>query len=408
MNEIPQFRTAFKLKSATVPLRIHFIHIKSAHAHAIPLLLIPSFPLTNLTLQPLFKPLLEDAEQPLHLVVPSIPGLGFSDAFITDGRVLEDTAEIFNALMRRLGYEVYVASSTGNGRGVDYDLGRLLGERWAGNCAGVHLLAPPLKSPELKKEPIMWWKFQAAKFFHAKVWGYEEEDWRALREESKAVVAKKKITEQPPSLGGKQARFGTTGAIGLREPNTLAYALCDSPVGLLSLVCSALRRKSPKHTLNSEEVINVTQLCWLPGPEAAMRFWASAASETTAASTEKRKRGRVTLTVFGSSEAEGYVCPAWGSSHHDIISAQRVGGTSGLLVFERPNVIIEGIRNLAKAVKKVDGRLEIKPLEAVVVGDDSHEAILESANEDAEGDMEEDHGLQLDVESPDTVIVSAP
>ncbi|KAG4435039.1 hypothetical protein IFR05_009463, partial [Cadophora sp. M221] len=56
---LPQYRTAISLPSTTTtpsppPLRIHFVHLKSPHKHALPLLLIPTFPLTNLSLTPLF------------------------------------------------------------------------------------------------------------------------------------------------------------------------------------------------------------------------------------------------------------------------------------------------------------------------------------------------------------------
>jgi len=393
LNELPQFRTAIKLKDALVPLRIHFLHIKSPHPNAVPLLLIPSFPLTNFSLVPLFKPLTEDPARPFHLVVPSIPGLGFSDALSGEG-VLEGTAECFDVLMRRLGYAYYLASATGSGvvslGGVDYHIARLVGERFGESCLGVHLIGPPLERPKWRSEPLAWGKFNLAKFFHASVWGYEEDDWKRLRDrEAVGNEGKRKGTG-----------YGVVGMVGLREPNTLAYALCDSPVGLLSLICSVLRKRNPQHALNSEEVIDVTQLCWLPGPEAAMRFWASAVME--AETLKKEKRARVGITVFGD-EGEGYTCPEWGAGQHEIVCAQRVGGKSGLLVFERPDVVVAGIQALAKEVEKRDKRLKVKVLEEVVVG--RIEAPVLGMNEQT--GMSE-HGIQLDVESPATVVAVEP
>jgi len=199
--------------------------------------------------------------------------------------------------------------------------------------------------------------------------------------------------DEAPLLNRMEAiGYGVVGIVGLREPNTFAYALCDSPVGLLSLVCSALRRKSPKHQLSKTEVIDVTQLAWLPGPEAGFRFWTAAIKEAGLLEKEKSVRSRVAVTVFGADglDSEGYTCPAWASRNHDVVFAQRATGRAGLLAWERPDVLIAGIRGLAKAIGAVDGRLKAKPLEEVVV-------LGEEAIPEESGDSSEPHGMQLDV-----------
>ncbi|PMD52871.1 alpha/beta-hydrolase, partial [Hyaloscypha bicolor E] len=340
---LPQYRTAIQVPSSgtSVPLRIHFLHIKSPHKHAVPLLLLPAFPLTNLSLTPLFAPLTHPksptSTQPFHLVVPSIPGLGFSDAFQCENGLLEKTAEVFDTLMRRLGYEFYIATATGSGREspseIDYHLAGIVGEKFPGSCLGVHLLEPCVERPRFGRETWGWAKFALARFFHMSLFGYQEADWVALREMGTA--------------GG----YGAVGMVGLREPNTFAYALCDSPVGLLSLVCSAMRRKSPQHSLTRPEIIDVTQLAWLPGPEGAARFWAAAVKEVGVLEKQKRTRGRVAVTVFGSDGVDGdYVCPAWANAKHDVVFAQRAAGKSGLSPWERTDVLIAGIRGLAREI----------------------------------------------------------
>ena len=125
-------------------------------------------------------------------MVPSFPGLGFSDAFsATSGTdrgdsELKDTAELFNILMRRLGYEFYVASATGCGlnspANIDYHLARLIGELFPQTCLGIHLIAPPILRPRPRREIWLWLKFGLARFFHANIWGYEAEYWKALRD----------------------------------------------------------------------------------------------------------------------------------------------------------------------------------------------------------------------------------
>lgn len=413
---LPQFRTAIKVGDGS-PLRIHFLHIRSTSVNAIPLLLVPSFPLTNLSLQPsLWKPLLEPDEegQAFHIVVPSIPGLGFSDAFTTTKGMLENTAEIFDTLMKRLGYEFYLASSTGSGvaspANIDYHLTRLVGEKFPDSCLGVHLLAPPLQAPTLKK-PLAWIKFGIARFFHAPIFGYVSEDFAALRESEKAARRKRgewRSEQETPVLArAKGTGYGAVGMLGLREPNTLAYALCDSPVGLLSLVTSALRRRSPGHRLGMMEVVDVCQLAWLPGPEAGMRFWAGAVSEVEEFEGRKGRRSRVGISVFGvdgagGEEGEGYMCPAWGEGRHDVVYSQRLAGRARLVAWERKDVVVDGVRGLARAVQRLDPRLRIGELEGVIVHAAAEEPILEEAAPNPAA--EEDHKLQLDIESPDTVV----
>ena len=391
------------------------MHMRSSHPNAIPLLLIPSFPLTNLSLRPsLWKPLLEPnvEGQAFDIIVPSIPGLGFSDAFTTTGNILSETARIFDALMKRLGYEFYLASSTGSGNDspaeIDYHLARLLGENFPDSCLGVSLLAPPLQAPTLSKDPLGWMKFGVAKFFHASIFGYQAVDFAALRESEKVGRKTKgrwRSEDDVPALARvKGSGYGAVGMLGLREPNTLAYALCDSPVGLLSLVTSVLRRRNPSHALEKEEVIDVAQLAWLPGPEAGMRFWSAAISEVEEMRVvEGAKSAKVAVTVFGVDGAdEGYMCPAWGEGRHEVVFSQRVSGRPGLVAWERGDVVIEGVRGLASAMMKMDSRLRVEELERVIIGESAEAAILEHVEDEA--DVEDEHGLQLEVESPDTVV----
>ncbi|KAF4628048.1 hypothetical protein G7Y89_g10102 [Cudoniella acicularis] len=417
-STLPQYRTPIAIPGSTsAPLRIHFLHIPSPYAHAIPLLLIPTFPLTNLNLTPLFAPLTDPphptSTQPFHLVVPSIPGLGFSDRF-SNGEAgvnpLQHTAAIFDTLMKRVGYEFYIASATGCGRGspagIDYYLPRLVGELFPESCLGVHLLDPVIETPTFSRSPFLWVKWAIARFFHAGIWGYQSGDWGALKEsQSKrrnGELSVQRQGEETPLLpraesSGFRSMSRDLFMLGLTEPNTFSYALCDSPVGLLSLVCSALRKGSPKHQLSNTEIIDLTQLAWLPGPEAGMRLWSVALKEIHELEQQKPRRSRVAITTFGvdGSGATEYICPAWGAAKHNVVSTQRVAGRGGLTAWERTDVIVSGVRRLAKAV--FDSRLKVKPLEEVMVSGD--ETISEENDR-----VEEGHGMQLDVESPDTVV----
>ncbi|KAK6596718.1 epoxide hydrolase [Botrytis cinerea] len=386
----PQYRTTFTIpksnsnaqEGSSQSLRIHFIHIRSSHANAVPLLLVPSFPNSNLSLdiEGLSKELCEpeilgendqehgsrqrrEHKQAFDVVIPSIPGTGFSDE-IPGSRadVMGETARLFGQLMKRLGYEYYIASMMGSGRErggeVDYYLGRRIGD--LEGCRGVHLIEPRWGVPTVKEG----------------IW-----DWNP---DENVVV------EWEEKKNRKWSRY----EYWLREPDAIAYALCDSPVGLLSFVATALKKKNPKHQLSKEKIIDLCQLCWLPGPEAALRYYANAVQESEQLEGEKknRKRQRVAITVFNGEEtAVGYSPPAWGMGMHEVVFVQRASGKAGLLEWERSNVIFEGIRGLANEAIRLDDKIQLRRLEGVVV-----DRGLEH--------LESSHGMQLDVESPDTIV----
>ncbi|KUI56724.1 Putative epoxide hydrolase [Cytospora mali] len=404
LNKTPQFRTAISVSASETPLRIHFIHVASPHSHALPLLLIPPFPFSNLALTHLVKPFTdpEDASsnQPFHLVIPALPGLGFSDAFPNNTPVISTTADMLNTLMSRLGYQHYLVTNSGAAQSspaeIDWKLLECLSNSYPNSCVGAHFVSPPLASPRLSEAPLEWAKWTIANVFNAPILGYKEEDFSALKHAGAFIKPRSsKKTLNPAKLGLNN--------VGLREPNTLAYAMCDSPTGILVFVMKGLRLLAPRMKPTPEQVITITNLAWLPGPEYAMRFWAHCAQhdETKGKSSKKKAatRPRVGITVFlGDKEEEGsdsvareagedaiqlegptnlengtrYACPGWAKARYSVLSSQRVSGEAGLLAWERPDVILTGIRGLAKEVTKVDRRLKpsseptTSPLEAVV------------------------------------------
>ncbi|TVY34446.1 hypothetical protein LOCC1_G007501, partial [Lachnellula occidentalis] len=264
----------------------------------------------------------------------------------------------------------------------------------------THFVEPGVGVPTFAGETWMWMKWKIAKFYHASWFGYVQEDWKALDIERRMRIARRERGEeaqaQAPVFGGiGGVGCGKVGLLGLRDSNTFAYALCDSPVGVLSLVYSLLKRKSPNHQLSNTEILNITQLAWLPGPEAGFAFWTAAMREMAVLEKEKGKsvRSKAAITVFGADgdgdcdgDSDGYICPAWASRKHDVVFAQRVAGRAGLLAWERPDVLVAGIRGL---------------LEELVVS--GGEAFPEETETETKEDSES-YGLQLDVESPDTVV----
>ena len=110
------------LNAGTQSLRIHFVHKRSKHANAIPLLFCHSWPSSFIEVHRIIDALIDPhslpsfgtgAQQAFHVVCPSIPGFGFSDSSSSEEFGLEETACVFQEVMRRLGYEKFVAHGSG-------------------------------------------------------------------------------------------------------------------------------------------------------------------------------------------------------------------------------------------------------------------------------------------------------
>ena len=125
---MPQFRAvitpdASKDQGANhPPLRMHFVHRRSRHTTAIPLLFCHGWPGSFIEASKIIELLCDPISTPLdidydlvafHVVVPSIPGFGFGDPSPLADFGLRETADIFDALMLRLGYAEYVIHGTG-------------------------------------------------------------------------------------------------------------------------------------------------------------------------------------------------------------------------------------------------------------------------------------------------------
>nr|WP_296767051.1 epoxide hydrolase family protein [Rhodococcus sp. (in: high G+C Gram-positive bacteria)] len=184
--------------------RLHFVHVRSEVRDAIPLVLIHGWPFADFSevIGPLTDPAAYGAEsaQAFHVVVPTLPGFGFSGPTVRPGEA--DTAEsaaLISRLMAELGYGRYGAHGGDAGSFIAPELGRIAPDR----VFGVHLNGP-LTIPA--------WDEDAS--------GYSSED-------------QQKIADLQDWSSAETSSYAS---IHSTRPATLAPALTDSPVGLLSWV----------------------------------------------------------------------------------------------------------------------------------------------------------------------------
>ena len=198
LNAFPQFQTEID------GLDLHFIHVKSKHANALPILLVHGWPGSFCEFTKII-PMLSDPEKyggapedAFHVVVPSLPGFGFSEKPKDPGWNSVRMAEVFAKLMSRLGYEHYGAQGGDWGGGMV----RWLASNDGAHCVGAHSNFPSAAAP--RKDPMH------------NVTPEEMERFQARRTE----------------LGDHKGYA----SIQSTRPLALAYGLNDSPVGLAAWI----------------------------------------------------------------------------------------------------------------------------------------------------------------------------
>jgi len=199
LNEVPQFVTHIDGQ------RIHFQHVRSAEPGAVPLLLIHGWPGSIAEFRHIVDPLVDptahggDRADAFHVVVPSLPGNGFSGPTSEPGWDALRVAECFDTLMGSLGYNRYCAQGGDWGSMIARHLGILHPE----HLVGIHLNFLPEFGPG------------------------RDDDMDDVSELEAAILARR-----------DDMLANGTGYVAIQStrPQTLAFGLTDSPVGLLSWI----------------------------------------------------------------------------------------------------------------------------------------------------------------------------
>jgi pimeloyl-ACP methyl ester carboxylesterase len=256
---LPQYRTLItrpappgsSAHAEASAIRTHFVHARSAGEGAVPLLYVHSWPGSFIEagrLIPLLTAASETAQgeraqqqqqqqqQSFHVVCPSIPGFGFSDAAEDPQFGVEDAAEVFAALMQRLGYEEYVVC----GEGWGFQVARALALKQRESVVkGVFTWNPRFERPEWGKGVKTWVQWQVARVTGARwpslSFGYVPSE---VQEGGKNDM-KGKETKGDDVMAARPMGPVLHQLLSAR-PQTLAFSLCDSPVGLLAVLLDVL------------------------------------------------------------------------------------------------------------------------------------------------------------------------
>jgi pimeloyl-ACP methyl ester carboxylesterase len=259
LNALPQFKTEID------GVGIHFIHVRSPHENALPLIITHGWPGSVIELLEVVGPLTDPtahgarAEDAFDLVLPSLPGYGFSDAPASLGWDPGRVAQAWAELMNRLGYNRYVAQGGDVGAAVT----DAMAIQAPSGLAGIHLNF-------LRRPPL---EITAALFGGARTPEGLTEKERAASDAFGTQFKKGYIAEQ-----------GQT-------PQTIGYALTDSPVGLAAWmldhdvdshekIARAFLHGSPAGGLTRDAILDNITLYWLTASatSAARMYWEGARS----------------------------------------------------------------------------------------------------------------------------------
>ncbi|GES62558.1 epoxide hydrolase [Aspergillus terreus] len=237
-------------------LDIHCLHHTSANPNAIPLLFIHGWPGSFLEATKLI-PLLTSGDEnhpAFNLVVPSLPNFGFSSAVKTKGFGLAQYAEAMHAVMTTLGYHEYAV------QGGDWGslIARVMAHRYPDHTKAVHLNFLPVAPPYPWKSPLVFLQSLLTIPFSSK---------------DKAHLA---ATQNYLTQGNGYMRQQET------RPQTLGYALQDSPVALLAWIYDKLHSWTDSYTWTDDEILTWVSVYYFStaGPAASVRIYYEAAQNS--------------------------------------------------------------------------------------------------------------------------------
>lgn len=243
LNRFPQFRTSID------GCGIHFLHARSPHADALPLVITHGWPGSIVEFQKVIEPLTDptahggEARDAFHVVCPSLPGYAYSDKPVETGWGVERIADAWGVLMGRLGYERWVAQGGDWGAMVT----TAIGIRGIEGCAAIHLNMPiALPDPETLGD---------------------------LSEAEQSALAGVQHYQQWDSGYSQQQST---------RPQTLGYGLVDSPAGQAAWILEKFWSWTdcdghPENALSRDELLDNLMLYWLPATAAssARLYWES-------------------------------------------------------------------------------------------------------------------------------------
>jgi pimeloyl-ACP methyl ester carboxylesterase len=331
LNALPQFMTEID------GLEIHFIHVRSKHPDALPLIITHGWPGSVFESLKVVGLLTDPtahggrAEDAFHLVIPSMPGYGFSGKPTTPGWGTDRIARTWAELMRRLGYTRYVAQGGDWGSPVSNAMAR----QAPAGLLGIHINLPAVVPPEIAAAVAAGGLAPA---------GLSEKEHAAF--EALSSAAKMGNRSYAVMMGSR--------------PQTIGYALEDSPVGLAAWMLGhpgfthwTYSKNDPEKS--PDEVLDDITLYWLTNSatSSARLYWEYGGRSPILAAAEKTTEISlpVAITVF---PGESYQAPeTWARRAYPNLSYfHEVDKGGHFAAWEQPELFATEIRAAFRSLRQ--------------------------------------------------------
>jgi pimeloyl-ACP methyl ester carboxylesterase len=329
LNALPEFVTKID------GLDIHFIHVRSKHKNALPLLITHGWPGSVLELLKVIDPLTDPtkyggkAEDAFDVVIPSMPGYGFSEKPKETGWGVERMGRAWDVLMKRLGYQHYVSQGGDWGAVVADAMGRQAPE----GLLGIHVNMPATVPVEI-----------------ANALKNGDPAPAGLSDKEKAAYA---------SLNKLYTRGAGYAGMMVTRPQTLGYGLTDSPVALASFFLDKFNDwtysgGNAEKSLTKDEILDDVTLYWLTKTAAsgAQLYWENNNNNFNAVEQKTKDiKVPVAITVF---PGEIYQAPkSWAErAYPNLIYFNEVTKGGHFAAWEEPQLFAEELRAAFKSLRK--------------------------------------------------------
>jgi pimeloyl-ACP methyl ester carboxylesterase len=322
LNSLPQFLTQID------GLDIHFLHIRSRHENALPLIITHGWPGSIIEQLKIIEPLTNPtahgggAEDAFHLVIPSMPGYGFSGKPRSTGWGPGRIARTWAALMGRLGYKQYVAQGGDWGSVVS----EVMARQAPAGLLGIHVNMPATVPPDVAK---------------------------ALNDGDPAPAG---LSDDELAAYSKLSTFYKLGrayaAVMMTRPQTLS-ALADSPAGLAAWMYDKFAawtdtNGEPERELTQDEMLDDITLYWLTDTaiSSARLYWEVKVYNFNAVDISLP----AAVTVF---PGEFYQAPrSWTErAYHKLIHFNKVDKGGHFAAWEQPELFATEIRAAFRSLR---------------------------------------------------------
>jgi len=292
-------------------LPIHFVHQRSPHPNAFPLIVTHGWPGSFVEFSKIIGPLTDPvayggrAEDAFHVVCPSLPGYGFSGKPATTGWNGTRVAAAWETLMTRLGYQRYGAQGGDWGAAVTTQIGRNVG-----NCVGIHTNMPIATPPErARTDPTDAERDALTAFDYYRRWD-----------------------------SGYSKQQGT-------RPQTIGYGLVDSPVALLSWIVEKFWSWTdcdghPENALTRDEILDNVMVYWVTGTGAssARLYWEGMAAF------QGGERVELPTGIASFPKEIGRSPRSWCEPNYNITQWTTMPRGGHFAAFEQPELFIDDVR----------------------------------------------------------------